>query len=459
VGFIILILILIFESIIMSYLFINNKKINYKMQWVKASALITNSNQTRNRADVGSLAQINQIASNLQPELLAQSFELSSGAPVIDTNNQIISGHGRIEAIKQAFYQDKYGKYADYNIHLQRDVHYCNEAHIPRSLKECYILCRVIAAHHNTIEAVHAANNATLSYTPYEIAKINSKRLKPSIEQFIASLPLLEQSQYFTDGILNLKAFQDFQNARIIAALPNCTILADFINYPNPDFKNVITAILNNIDKILEIQANNVELFDQFALALDKFLQIKQSGGNVEDFLLQLDMFDSGLNGADFSNCLSILWQNTRSAKALTSELAIFLNQQTNLDLFDTLETEIISDTYGIHANENHSQLDFSNISIEPTPPTPVLKIIMLLVQYYLQFNKPMLILVDRIALIKQLSECATKYGISHNIIQSKNSINNNSLVTIASVQSYDYTLPPPEYLFIDECHSGGGRV
>lgn len=79
---------------------------------------------------------------------------------------------------------------------------------------------------------------------------------------------------------------------------------------------------------------------------------------------------------------------------------------------------------------------------------------IMLLVQYYIQLNKPILILVDRIALIKQLSDCATKYGIEHNIVQANNSVNNASLVTIASIQSYDYTLQPPEYLFIDECHS-----
>lgn len=79
---------------------------------------------------------------------------------------------------------------------------------------------------------------------------------------------------------------------------------------------------------------------------------------------------------------------------------------------------------------------------------------IMLLAQHYQQFNNPILILVDRIALIKQLSECATRYGIEHNIIQANNSIDNQALITIASVQSYDYTLPPPEYLLIDECHS-----
>lgn len=487
----------------MSYLFINNDKINYKLQWIKASALITNSNQTRNRNDVGSLAQINQIASNLQPELLAQSFELASGAPVIDFNNQIISGHGRIEAIKQAYNTHK-KLYYNYNQYLQNNVHLCEYANIATGLNEAYILCRVISAQHNTVEAVHAANNTTLSYTPYELAKINSKRLKSDINQFITSLPLLEQAQYFTDGILNLKAYQDYQNARIIAALPNCTILADFINYPNPDYKNVITAILNNIDKILEIQANNVELFDQFALALDKFLQIKQNGGNVEDFLLQLDMFDSGLNGAYFSNCLSILWKNTRSAKALTSELAIFLNHQTNLDLFDTLETEIISDTYEIHANENHSHVEVANENhshlitnlnnglLEPTPPP--LKIItphdwqqhtidrimqvqspttnkllvsaptgsgkafllMFIIQSMLQCNKRILLLVDRCKLVNQLCESANQFGFNYNVIMGNIKQFDDKLLTIASIQTF-YKLPhPPQFdvILVDECHT-----
>lgn len=487
----------------MSYLFINNDKIAYKMQWVKASALVTNSNQTRNRSDVGSIAQINQIASNLQPELLANSFELASGAPVIDVNNQIISGHGRIEAIKQAYNIDKI-KYYNYVVYMRDTIKLgSNQFHIDLELEHCYILCRVISAQYNTIEAVHAANNATLSYTPYELGKINSKRLKPDVNQFITSLPLLEQAQYFTEGILNLKAHQDFQNARIIAALPNCTILADFINYPNPDFKNVITAILNNIDKILEVQLNQPDLFDQFALALDKFLQIKQNGGNVEDFLLQLDMFDSGLNGADFSNCLNILWQNTRSAKALTSELAIFLNQQTNLDLFDTIETEIISDTYGIYANETHSHLEVANENhshlkthsnnglLEPTPsplkiiprdwqrrtidsinqvqspatnkllvsaPTASGKafLLMFIIQSMLECNKRVLLLVDRCKLVNQLCESANQFGFTYNVIMGNIKQFDDKLLTIASIQTF-YKLPhPPQFdvILVDECHT-----
>lgn len=467
-----------------NYLFINNEKAKYVFTWIKASKLITNENQTRNRNESGSIAQINQIAANLQPELLAQSFELSTGAPVIDQDFNIISGHGRILAIKSAFYNDKDGVYYKYNNHLQQNILLCDYANILTGINDCYILCRMIENKYNTFENVHNANNATLSYTPYELAKINAKRLKPDVNQWVKSLPLLEQSQYFTDNLLNLRCYQDYQNAKIIAALPNCTILADFINYPNPDFKNVITAILNNIDKILDIQENNIELFNQFALALDKFLQIKQNNGTIDDFLLQLDMFDSGLNGADFSNCLNILWNNTRSAKALTSELALFLNKTNNLDLFaDSNEPLILDNT--ISDNNESIQLLTPLPSNKITPrywqqkaindvenaithgknrllisaPTGSGKayLLMFIIQQLLQANKRILLLVDRIKLVDQLCESAKIFNFDYNKIQgSIRDYNNDRLLTIASIQTYFNNPVATEYDVIiqDECHS-----
>jgi DNA repair protein RadD len=462
----------------MSYLFINSQKVDYKLIWILASDLQINENQTRNRNDVGSIAQINSIANNLQPELLEQSFELSTGAPVIDSNNNIISGHGRVEAIKVAYFDfnlcGKYQDYQDYMINKFKLPIICKKT--SESSSNCYILCRLINAKYNTVANIHAANNATLSYTPYELAKINSKRLKPTLEQFIISLPLLEQSQYFTDGILNLKAHEDFLAAKIIAALPNCAILADFINYPNPDFKNIITAILNNIDTILDIQQNHALLFSQFSLALDKFLQIKQTNGSVEDFLLQLDMFDNELNGVDFSNCLSVLWNNTRSAKLLTNELAAILNKNANLSLFDdnpsSLENPNIADTPTTSAVSKIIPREWQANTLQALNAAPKeadktiicaptgagkMVFIMLLIQQMLQCNKNVLVLVDRVALVNQLSECANKYGITHNVIQSDNSKLVNSNITIASIQSYFSLATPmatPDVLIVDEAHT-----
>lgn len=107
-------------------------------------------------------------------------------------------------------------------------------------------------------------------------------------------------------------------------------------------------------------------------------------------------------------------------------------------------------------ANIMQQAINSQDKSIIVNAPTGAGKMvfIMLLAQHYMQLNKNIVIMVDRIQLINQLSECANSFGIPHNIMQGKNTLDSGYLITIASVQSYDYTLSPPDVLLIDECHS-----
>lgn len=80
---------------------------------------------------------------------------------------------------------------------------------------------------------------------------------------------------------------------------------------------------------------------------------------------------------------------------------------------------------------------------------------LMMIAKNYITDNKRVLLLVDRIALVDQLSESANLLGLSHNVIQGDNRIDNNSLFTISSLQTY-FNTPDfqPDLILLDEAHT-----
>jgi superfamily II DNA or RNA helicase len=483
-----------------NYIYIDQKKVMWTWEWRQANSLKVNSNQTRDRGAVHSTVQIRNISENLKPELLAHSYDLSTGAPIIASDGAIISGHGRVEAIKMSFYNEDRGNYTNYADYMNK-IHVNKYTGLATNNTTCYILCRVIADKYDTVDIIHAANIGTLQYTHYELAKINAKRLKPTLIEFLSNLPMSERAKYYHGGMINATAHDDYINAKLVHALPDCIILSSFINSPDPEYKNISQAIINNIDQILIIKDTNVDIYNQLALALDKFYQIKQGHGSVDDFLLQLDIFDSDINGADFANFLNIFWSNTRSVTKLTSELALYLHHEQSIDLFSDInednatyntgsmdDVQIIApdvvidsvppvvnnkptlDTPPPHIQamewqqrtltKLNSALDNDEKRILISAPTGAGKayLIMFIIQQLIMQNKTVLLLVDRIKLVAQLCEDATKFGFSYNLIQgAKNIIQPGNLLTIASVQSYFNKYEGGEgfdYIIQDECHA-----
>jgi hypothetical protein len=59
--------------------------------------------QPRDRSRDASIAQIRDIAANLEPDRLRTSPEAGNGAPIIDAENVVESGNGRVLALRQAY--------------------------------------------------------------------------------------------------------------------------------------------------------------------------------------------------------------------------------------------------------------------------------------------------------------------------------------------------------------------
>lgn len=73
----------------------------------------TGALQVRNRSNQASAAQVEQIATGLDPARLMPSVDADSGAPIVGPDNIVDSGNGRVMAIRRAAeaYPERYGAY------------------------------------------------------------------------------------------------------------------------------------------------------------------------------------------------------------------------------------------------------------------------------------------------------------------------------------------------------------
>lgn len=471
-----------------NFVVINNKKVTYKLTYKSLAELKTHSEQTRNRASLQSVAQTNSIAGALIPELLGNSFDLSSGAPIIDANNNIISGHGRIEALKKCYYNnDLYANFVEY-------VEFCNTL-LARDFDVDFlddkILVRVIDNQYSTIDTIHNANNTTLAYTPHELAKINCKRDLSTLNNFVASFAQNEAAKYYNNGMLNNLVIDDYNNAKIIKALPDVKLFENFINLPTLDNKNIIHAIINNLDDVLDLQKNNIKLYDLFLLAIDKYIQLKNNNILITDFIAQIDIFNDDYNNDDFINFLNIFNNNNNAVKKLTSELSMYFYNKKTIDLFantDNFEhiNQPTEDTKNMQNNTPTPLNDLDTIKpIElPIPrdwqqnilnkldnttdnrilinaPTGAGKafLMMFIILQAIQSGKRCLLLVDRQQLITQLCESAKLFGFDFNLLHGRiKEWEQSKLLTIGMIQTFaKINIPHPfnfDLLLVDECHT-----
>jgi hypothetical protein len=100
----------------------NGQAVPVRYRPVEASSLMASHNpdltpnpiypaelQPRERTRAASELQVGTIAANLEPQRLGMSAEAGTGAPIVDRGGVVLSGNGRVAAIRQAFRQGNAG--------------------------------------------------------------------------------------------------------------------------------------------------------------------------------------------------------------------------------------------------------------------------------------------------------------------------------------------------------------
>ena len=320
-------------------------KVNGSYEVVDASELVTSDMpsynqrlQPRNRNTMASQAQIEKISSHINPDLLLESPSTDTGAPIVDMENQVVSGNGRSIGIKQAI---KKGRSSEYHARVRKWAAE-NNIEINPEVKNP-VLVRRIAGKVN-LEALAEFSNRDnkLQRTDAEQAEADAKTL--------INNNLLSIFNPAEDGTILVAQNNDF-TSQFIRASGDFSMLNSEGMYSSNTEKRIRNAILaalfinqkdsrNLIRRLME-QSNELGLkrqIDGVSAVAGRLLRIAESkkGYDLRDDLAEA-----------FRKLLAFKKEDNRG-KELSEALDAHLNQGNFFETGSSKESELLFKYLGL---------------------------------------------------------------------------------------------------------------
>ena len=294
--------------------------------------------QPRDRTREASRQQIENMANDLRPELLGESYKLSDGAPIIGMDNVVESGNGRTLAIGKAY---ENGRAEEYRNYIEQ---YANEKGWDISGINNPVLVRTRLTDTDRVQFTKLANESDVAqFSASERAASDVDRLPDSsllkinsdgninLEQsmdfvrgFVDSLPKSEQGSVITaEGRLSQDGKRRIESALTQRAYGDSSLVTRLSENLDDDSKTVLNALLRVAPQLAQLGdlvkqggRHSNSIAQDLAQAAQKLSDLKANGVRVDDYLNQGQLIDDGLStGAkDF---LNVFDQNNRSAKAI----------------------------------------------------------------------------------------------------------------------------------------------
>ena len=308
--------------------------------------------QPRDRTREASRQQIENMANDLHPELLGESYKLSDGAPIIGMDNVVESGNGRTLAIGKAYENgraEEYQKYIEqYAADRGWDISGINKP----------VLVRTRLTDTDRVQFTKLANESDVAqFSASERAASDVDRLPDSsllrinsdgninLEQsmdfvrgFVDSLPKSEQGSVITaDGRLSQDGKRRIESALTQRAYGDSSLVTRLSENLDDDSKTVLNALLRVAPQLAQLGdlvkqggRHSNSIAQDLAQAAQKLSDLKANGVRVDDYLNQGQLIEDGLSpGArDF---LNVFDQNKRSTKAIGE------NIQSKIDEIDAM--------------------------------------------------------------------------------------------------------------------------
>ena len=302
------------------------------------------SRQPRDRTRASSQQQVNDIASKLQPNLLGESPDVSTGAPFVGANDNVVdSGNGRTMAIRRV-YQEGSEKAQAYRQFVNEQAGKFGLDTDAINMMQSPVLVRRNTSDMNRDEFARAANKPTAArMSSTEQATSDAKNLPDAsllsfdgegsmslyqsqkyLKNFIAGLPKTEQGSLMDDkGALSREGKSRIEAAIVQDAYNNPRLVSAISEKLDNDTTNVLRAVTDKAPQISQINASirtgdvyENTLARDIADATQAYMDVRNSGKDINDYLSQDSLLGDGLtDGA--KEILTVLSDNRRSAKAI----------------------------------------------------------------------------------------------------------------------------------------------
>ncbi|ONN50960.1 transglycosylase [Acinetobacter genomosp. 33YU] len=295
--------------------------------------------QPRDRTREASRQQIENMANDLKPELLGDSYKLSDGAPIIGPDNVVESGNGRTLAIGKAYDNGKADAYREF---VQN---WANQRNMDISGLNQPVLVRTRLSDVNRVDFSRLANESDVAqFSATERAMSDADRLPDSsllkinsdgainidnsmdyIRSFVDQLPQAERGSVITsDGRLSQEGKRRIESAIVQRAYGDSNLVTRLSENLDDDSKNVLNAMLRAAPQLSQLndlvkQGGRFEntISQDLAQAAQKLSDIKANGQTVHDYLNQGQLIDDGLSDGA-RRFLEVFDNNRKSAKAIS---------------------------------------------------------------------------------------------------------------------------------------------
>lgn len=295
--------------------------------------------QPRDRTREASRQQIENMAADLKPELLAESRKLSDGAPIIGLDNVVESGNGRTLAIGKAFADGKADAYRQFVNDFANtrgwDISGINNPVLVRTrLSEVDRPSFTRLANESDVAQMSASERAKSDVSRLPDASllrlnadgnINLEGSMDYVRSFVDQLPQSERATAITgDGRLSQEGKRRIESALTSQAYGDSNLVARLSENIGEEGKTVLNALLRSAPQLAQLadlvkqggrHANTIA--KDLAAAAQKLSDLKANGLRVDDYLNQGQLIDDGLSSGakDF---LQVFDKNNRSSKAIT---------------------------------------------------------------------------------------------------------------------------------------------
>lgn len=297
----------------------SGQKVPARFDVAEARDLIPASGDLQPRDRAGRLAsdaQVSQIASNLDPELLHASPGPDQGAPTVSADGVILAGNGRTQAIRQAYaagnadpYRamiERYGfdttgmtepvlirRIAD-QMTPEQQRQLAVESNIPSGQ-------RLSATEQAAIDARGMSADLLAKYNPLLTGGPTAAGNRDFVRSWIGTLPESERnSVQDANGLLSSEGVRRLQGSMLARAYGDKGTLARSLESTDDNTRGLTGALTDAAPAWAQLQAEiasgsvpqTMDVAPQLTRAIELVSQAREKGQSVWDVLAQADAFN-----------------------------------------------------------------------------------------------------------------------------------------------------------------------